>query len=103
MKKFSFNRLLHNQKIVVALSVIIALPLWIWVTTLSGESTRQIVLPVPLTLTNSVAVSNDLRVLTQSTDTTVITVRGQRWQIATLQASDFIVRVNTSSLLEPNS
>ena len=102
--KISLHRWLHNDKIMIVFSLVAAIVIW-WIVA-SGPNnitTQEIDVTVPITLSNSLAQENNLRVIGNETEVKVrVTVQGARWVVGQLKASENIqVRANTSNIINP--
>lgn len=102
--KISLHRWLHNDKIMIVFSLIAAIVIW-WIVA-SGPNnitTQEIDITVPITLSNSLAQENNLRVIGNETEVRVrVTVQGARWVVGQLKETENIqVRANTSNIINP--
>lgn len=94
MKKyFSFSKLLYNDKMMIVLSVVIAISIWasvLWSS--SNVEERSIPVTVTVDLTNSYAYQSGIRVLGESTFEIDVNVSGSWSVITKLTENDFRVR-----------
>lgn len=102
--KISLHRWLHNDKIMIVFSLVAAIVIW-WIVA-SGPNnitTQEIDITVPITLSNSLAQENNLRVIGNETEVKVrVTVQGARWVVGQLKELENIqVRANTSNIINP--
>lgn len=99
--KISLHRWLHNDKIMIVFSLVAAIVIW-WIVA-SGPNnitTQEIDITVPITLSNSLAQENNLRVIGNETEVKVrVTVQGARWVVGQLKMNwkNIQVRANTSN------
>ncbi len=96
---FSLNKLMHNDKVMIVLSLIIAIILWaVVMDNVGSDSTTTIRVPVDVSLTNPIAQENGLRVITQSLEQVEVVIEGPYFQISGVKAEDLEARVNTSNI-----
>ncbi len=92
-KHFSFSKLLYNDKIMIVLSVVIAIVIWASVLWSSANvDERSIPVTVTVDLTNSYAYQSGLRVMGESSFEVDVNVSGPWSVITKLTESDFRVR-----------
>ncbi len=97
---FSFNRLLNNDKLMMVLSLLLAIVLWIVV--ISGPANiqdRSIAVTVTVDLTNSFAHQNGLRIIGDNTFDVKVNVEGPWSVVSKLNADDVRVRPDLSSIM----
>lgn len=96
---FSLNKLMHNDKIMIVLSLIIAVILWaVVMDNVGSDSTKTIRVPVDVSLTNPIAQEKGLRVITQSLEQVEVVIEGPYFQLSGVKEEDLEVRVNTSNI-----
>ncbi|MBE6762793.1 MAG: hypothetical protein E7553_00350 [Ruminococcaceae bacterium] len=98
-ERFSFSRLINSGKLMMVLSVIIAVALWYGV--LSGPANiqeRPLSVTVTVDLTNTYAHQSGLRVLGNDTFDVKVNVSGRWSVISKLDADDLRVRPDLSSI-----
>ena len=88
----------------IVFSLVAAIVIW-WIVA-SGPNnitTQEIDITVPITLSNSLAQENNLRVIGNETEVKVrVTVQGARWVVGQLKELENIqVRANTSNIINP--
>ena len=101
-KQFSFNRLLHNDRFILVLSILGAIVIWALVS--FGPSNviqREITVPVTVDLTNTIAGYNDLRVIGDNTFAVTVSVEGPRSVVFNLNSDDISIRPNISDVQGP--
>lgn len=100
--RFSLNRLLHNDRLVLILSLVIAVVVWSIVSFGPGNVIeRQITVPVKVDFTNTFAGVRELRVVGNDTFTITVTVKGPRSVILGLDSSDILVKPDASAVENP--
>ena len=100
-KKFSLNKLMHNDRLMIIFSLIVAVVLWATVVNGAGsEQTKEITVPVGVTLSNPLAVEKDLRVIDGREQSVTVTVKGQLWILAGRKEGDITVTATTSGIYE---
>ena len=96
---FSLHKLMHNDKVMVVLSLVIAIILWaVVMDNMGSNSTTTLEVPVSVSLTNPIAQEKDLRVITQSLEKVEVVIEGPYFQISGVQEKDIDVKVNTSNI-----
>lgn len=100
--KFSFSKLLHNDRIVFIASLIIAFVVWGIISFGPGNvQTRTITATVKIDLTDTSAGYNDLRVLGNGEFTVNVVVEGSRSVIYGLSGADIEVRPTLTDIQGP--
>lgn len=100
--RFSLSRLLHNERLVFVISLVAAIVVWALVSFGPGNiNERQIVVPVTVDLTNTIAGYNDLRVIGENTFSVTVTVEGPRSVVFNLDSSDIVVKPSLSDVQGP--
>ncbi len=92
-KHFSFSKLLYNDKLMIVLSVVIAISIWasvLWSS--SNVEERSIPVTVTIDLTNSYAYQSGIRVLGETSFQVDVNVSGSWSVINKLSENDFRVR-----------
>ena len=68
--KFSLDKWLRNDKVMIVVSLIIAIILWaVVLDNAAFEGDKVVEIPVNVSLTNPIAKEKDLRIITQSLET----------------------------------
>lgn len=100
--KFSLNALLHNERVMLIVSVIAAILIWALVSFGPGNiQQRTITVTQTVDLTGTVAGYNDLRVIGEDTFTISVTVEGARSVIFNLNPEDIDIRPSLSEIRGP--
>lgn len=99
--KFSLNRIMHNDRLMIIFSVVASVAIWAAVVygptnvqqrTISGLSPS-------MTLSNPAAINDNLRIIGSDQPISVsVVVKGPRWVIAQLRAEDIQVRADMSNI-----
>lgn len=104
-KKFSFNKLLRNDKLMLIFSVVFAIIIWALV--IYGPSVTEektITVPITVRLNTSAEMGANMpgqhfQVLSKTEDTVEVVVKGNRSVLSKLKAEDIVVSADLSSLL----
>lgn len=97
--KFSLDKWLRNDKVMIVVSLIIAIILWaVVLDNAAFEGDKVVEIPVNVSLTNPIAKEKDLRIITQSLETVKVTVTGPYFQVSSIREEDIELRINTSSI-----
>lgn len=97
--KFSLNALLHNERVILVISVVAALVIWALVSFGPANiQKRTITVTQTVDLTNTIAGYNDLRVIGENSFTVSVTVEGARSVIFNLNAEDIDIRPDLSDI-----
>lgn len=100
--KFSLNALLHNDRIMIIFSFVVALVVWGAVSFGPGNvQQRTITATVKVDLTDTAAGYNDLRVIGEDTFTVNIVVEGTRSVIFNLDSDDLEIRPSLADIQGP--
>ncbi len=101
-QRFSLNRLLHNDRLVLILSLVVAVTVWALVSFGPGNITeRQITIPVTVDFTGTLAEFRELRVVGNNTFTVTVTVEGPRSVISSLDSNDIAVKADADGVENP--
>lgn len=100
MKKgFSVRKLMHNDRLMMVFSLLIAIVVWAAVVYgPSNVETRTLSLSVTIDLKNTYAETNDIRVVGTNTFTVEVQVQGARSVIGSLDATDIRVSPDVQAL-----
>lgn len=100
--KWSLNKLLHNDRAMIVLSIIIAVAVWALVSFgPSNVTTHEFTAQVTVDLTNTIAGYNDLRVIGEDSFPVTVTVQGPRSVVFNLSSDDIVIRPNYSDVQGP--
>ena len=104
-KKFSLSALLHNDRLMIVVSLLIAVVVWAIVSFGPANiQTRTITATVKIDLTGtSVAGTDDLRVIGEDTFTVNIVVEGTRSVIYGLDAKDLEIKASLTGIQGPGT
>ncbi len=100
--KFSLNRLLHNDRFILAVALIGAIVVWALVS--FGPSNimpREVTAQVTVDLANTMAGYNDLRVIGEDTFVVSVQVEGPRSVVFNLTGNDIQIRPDLSNVQGP--
>lgn len=98
--RFSLNKLLHNEKLMIVLSLIAAVGIWYSVVYgPSNVETQTFNVPIQFQINNFVE-QEGYQVIEKNVDTVSLTVEAPRSVLATLQASSFTVQANLGELIK---
>lgn len=98
-KHFSFSKLLYNDKLMIVLSIVVAISIWVSVLWSSSNiEERSVPVTVTVDLTNSYAYQSGLRVLGESTFEIDVIVSGPWSVITKLTENDFRVRPDLTAI-----
>ena len=98
-KRFTFSRLINNDKLMMIVSLLLAIALWVGV--VSGPANiqeRPIAVTVTVDLTNTYAHQSGLRVLGNATFDVKVNVSGAWSVVSKLDADDIRVRPDLTSI-----
>ncbi|MBR3779119.1 MAG: hypothetical protein IKL13_05310 [Clostridia bacterium] len=101
-KHFSFSHLLHKDKLMMLVSLILAIIIWVLVVYNQGSTQERTVSGVPVSITLTPYASEDLKLRIVDGADAVATVRveGTRSAVGTLRAQDITVTADTSAVLK---
>lgn len=101
-QRFSLNRILHNDKLMMAFSVLIAFILWCSVAYGSGNyQEREITgVPISITLNDYASETLQLRVVDGAQATATVKVSGLRAVIDRITAQDITVTADTGNVIK---
>ncbi len=98
-RKFSLNALLHNERVMLVISIIAAIVIWALISFGPGNiQKRTITVTQTVDLTGTIAGYNDLRVIGEDTFTVSVTVEGARSVIFNLNPEDIDIRPSYSEI-----
>ena len=103
--KFSLNRFLHNDRLVMIFSLILAVVVWaVVVYGPSNEQERTISgVPVTVTLGDYAAETLGMRIVEGQNMTASVKVYGRRSVIEQLTAQDILLTADTTSVISPGT
>lgn len=100
--KFSFHRLLHNNKLMILVSVIAAVA--IWASVVYGTSTsdvQTVTVAANMDMSNSFAGIKGMKNFTSTTQAVDVPIKGSRWVVASVTSSDIKVTPDFGNILGP--
>ncbi len=100
-KRFSLSRLMHNDKLMMVVSLLLAILIWALVAFGPGNSQEHVLTGVPVSITLSEYASQtlNLRLVSGGDSTATVTVYGLRSVVSRLSAADVTVTADTSSVV----
>lgn len=101
-KRFSFSYLLHKDKLMMVVSLILAIIIWVLVVYDQGNTEERVISGVPVSVTLTPYASEDLKLRIVDGADAVATVRveGSRSAVGMLSAQDITVTADTGSVLK---
>lgn len=101
-KHFSLNQLLHNDKLMMLLSLVLAVIIWFSVVNGAGNvQEREITgVPISITLNDYANETLKLRVVSGKEATATVRVKGARSEIGDLDAQDITVTADTGNVIK---
>ena len=101
-KKFSLNRLMHNDKLMMLVSLVLAILVWALV--VYGPSNLQdqeiTGVPISVTLNDYASQTLNLRITSGANATATVTVHGLRSVVSKLSAADITVTADTGNVIK---
>lgn len=99
---FSLNRLLHNDKLMMAFSVIVAIAIWFSVVYSAGNNAEKEItgVPISITLNDYASETLKLRVVDGAEATATVRVSGARSVIDSLSPQDITVTADTGNVIK---
>lgn len=99
MKPISISKLLHNDRLMMIFSLVLAFIVWASVVYGPGNvETRTITIPVTVDLQGTYAEREDIRIMGSNTFTVEVQVQGTRGVIGSLDATDIRVKPNVQAI-----
>ena len=100
-KNISFSRILHKDKLMMVVSLILAIIIWVLVVYDQGNTEERSIggIPVSVTLTPFASVDLKLRIVDGAEAVATVYVEGPRSVIAQLSKQDITVTADTSTVL----
>ncbi len=104
-RKFSFNKILHNDRLILMISLVLAIV--VWATVVYGPSNEQerTISGVPVTVSLGEYATDTLhmQLLDSNQFTASVRVYGRRSVVEQLSAQDILLTVDTSSIVAPGT
>ena len=101
-KRFSFSHLLHRDKLMMLVSVILAIIIWVLVVYNQGSTQERTISGVPVSITLTPYASEDLklRIVDGADAMATVRVEGSRSAVGLLRAQDITITADTSAVLK---
>ena len=101
-KRFSLSRLMHNDRLMMVASLLLAILVWSLVVYGPSNAQDQVItgVPVSVTLNEYVAQATNLRITSGTNATATVTVHGLRSVVSRLTASDITVTADAGSVVK---
>lgn len=101
-KRFSFSYLLHKDKLMMVVSLILAIIIWVLVVYNQGSTQERTISGVPVSITLTPYASEDLqlRIVDGADAVATVRVEGSRSAVGMLRAQDITVTADTSAVLK---
>lgn len=99
-QKYSLNRVLHNDKLMMVLSLVVAFVIWFLVVYGPGTQEERVIsgVPISVTLNDYVVDQYNLRIVDGANATASVKVSGTRSEIAGLTANDITVTADAGQI-----
>lgn len=103
IKHISIGKWLNNNKFVAALSLVLAVVIWLVVALQMGNQTETTFSDIPVSVDMTIPDKLSLKMYGQKDPRVNVTVSGKRYEIssAVLSSDDFLVTVSTASVSAP--
>ena len=104
MKKLSFNKVLHNKKFMMVFSLVAAVAIWAAVAYGPSSTITKTIkgVPINVSLTNPLALEENLQLTGQKEFTADIQIQGPRSKVERLTGSDIILTADTADVVKPD-
>ena len=101
-RQFSLNRLLHNDKLMMVLSLILAMFIWYSVVNDTVNVQRREItgVPISITLNDYARETMKLRIVEGAEATATVLVEGPRSVVGSLTAEDIIIKADTGDVID---
>lgn len=101
-QKFTINRLLHNEKLIILLSLALAIVVWASVVYGPGNDEERVLtgVPISITLNDYASETMNLQIVEGGNATATVTVSGTRSTIGKLDARDLHVTADTGNVIK---
>jgi len=100
-KQLSLSRLLHNDKLMMILSLVLAVIIWVLVVYGPGNTEERVItgVPVSITLNDYATQTLKLRITEGASATATVKVRGLRSTISALTPQDITITADTGNVI----
>ena len=97
-KKFSFSKILNNNRFLMIISIIIAFGIWIWVAVEKSPEVQTVIsgVPIKIDLENSIPQQLGLQIFGKSDFTVDVTVKGKKYVVSNLTADNISAEANVN-------
>lgn len=104
-QKFSFKALLHNDRLMFAVSLVLGVVVWATVVYGPSNEVKRTIsnVPVVVSLGEYATDTLNLRVIDDQSITAKVTVHGRRSVVEQLTAQDILLTADTSAIIAPGS
>lgn len=104
-KKFNFKALLHNDRLMLVVSLVLGIVVWAAVVYGPGNEIKRTIgdVPVVVSLGEYATDTLNLRVMDEQNIKAKVTVHGRRSVVEQLTAQDILLTADTSSIIAPGS
>ena len=101
-RKWTINRLLHNDKLMILLSLVLAIVVWAGIVYGPGNDEERVLtgVPVSITLNDYASETLNLQIVDGGNATATVTVSGTRSVISRLSARDLQVTADTGNVIK---
>ena len=101
-KRFSLSKLMHNEKLMMIFSLLLAILIWALVVYGPSNAQEQVITGVPISVTlNDYATQTlNLRITSGANATATVTVHGLRSVVSKLSAGDITVTADTGNVIK---
>lgn len=101
-KSFSLSRIMHNDKLMMIVSLVLAIVVWSLVVYGPGNAQDQVItgVPISVTLNDYASQTLNLRIVDGANATATVTVHGLRSVVSKLTASDITITADTGNVIK---
>lgn len=101
-KRFSLSRLMHNDKLMMVVSLVLAILIWALVVFGPSNDQEQTItgVPISITLNDYASQTLNLRITSGNNATATVTVHGLRSVVSKLSAADITVTADTGNVIK---
>ncbi len=101
-RKFSFSRLLHNDKLMMLVSLLLAIVIWALVVFGPSNTQEQVIsgVPISVTLNDYAAQTLNLQITDGANATATVRVSGLRSVVSRLSAADITITADTGNVIK---
>ena len=101
-RKFSLSRFLHNDKLMMLVSLLLAIVIWALVVFGPSNTQEQVIsgVPISVTLNDYAGETLNLQIIEGTNATATVKVRGLRSVVSRLSAADITVTADTGNVIK---